>query len=94
MDFYTKSGSSAVDWCEYNYKHHPYIAEFFNTLSNILFFVIPPIMMILFKDFANNVTKGIHVIWLLLIAVGFGSVYFHATLTMVISGNSSKNIFF
>jgi alkaline ceramidase len=41
-------------------------------------------MMILFKDFANNVTQGIHVIWLLLIAVGFGSVYFHATLTMVI----------
>lgn len=39
-------------------------------------------MIVLFRDFGKYVTNGIHVIWLFLVIVGLGSVYFHATLAM------------
>ncbi|RNA28697.1 alkaline ceramidase [Brachionus plicatilis] len=71
------SGSSAVDWCEKNYQIMSSIAEFFNTITNIIFFIVPPLMSFLFK-----ITQGIHIIWFMLVFVGIGSVYFHATLTM------------
>ncbi len=40
-------------------------------ISNIVFFVIPPVLMILSHQYASRVTKGVHVVWLLLIVVSF-----------------------
>lgn len=60
----------------------------FNTLffklkiSNAPFFIVPPIMIYLFRSYSSNVTKGIDLIWVFLIIVGLGSVYFHSTLTL------------
>ena len=59
------------------------LAEFFNTVSNIIFLVMPPFLMHLHQPYAESMGPGIHVIWLLLIVVGASSAYFHATLSLL-----------
>uniref|UniRef100_H2Z8J2 Alkaline ceramidase n=1 Tax=Ciona savignyi TaxID=51511 RepID=H2Z8J2_CIOSA len=75
--------SSEVDWCENNYATIPIIAEFWNTVSNSIFFIIPPLLIYLFKQYSQQVCRSVNLVWVLLIIVGAGSVYFHSTLSLV-----------
>ena len=45
--------------------------------------MIPPVLMVLFRQYGKRVTHEVHLVWFMLIIVGVGSVYFHATLSLV-----------
>lgn len=52
-------GSSHVDWCEPNYLISSDIAEFINTISNVLFILGPPVLIFLFKEYGKFITPGV-----------------------------------
>nr|CAB3219682.1 alkaline ceramidase 3-like [Phallusia mammillata] len=70
--------TSTLDWCEENYVVTPYIAEFWNTVSNVIM-IFPPLVCAIYYW-----RKGVelrHVLTSLsLLAVGLGSWMFHMTL--------------
>jgi alkaline ceramidase len=57
-------------------------------VSNIFFFLVPPIMIILFQPYSKRVANGIMVLWVLVIVIGIGSIYFHSTLSLVSSSET------
>ena len=69
---------STLDWCEENYVLSPYIAEFWNTLTNI------PMVIFMLYGAASCVKlqleKRFYYSYFALGLVGFGSWCFHATL--------------
>ncbi|XP_078478666.1 alkaline ceramidase 3-like [Lampetra planeri] len=70
--------TATLDWCEDNYDHSPFVAEFWNTLSNLPMVAGP----LLSAPFCARA----HVEWRYLLAlvgisvVGIGSWFFHMTL--------------
>ena len=44
--------------CEDNYLYSPHIAEFVNTVTNILFFLLPPLLMYLFTPYSRRCGRG------------------------------------
>ena len=71
--------SSTINWCETNYEVTHYIAEFWNTITN-LGFIIPPLF-----GLSNCRNLGIEsryaYSFILILLVGIGSWMFHMTLT-------------
>ncbi|KAG7279419.1 hypothetical protein CRUP_024238, partial [Coryphaenoides rupestris] len=72
-----------VDWCEGNYLHSEHVVEYFNTVSNLFFFVISPIMLYLLHPYARERSLSVHLVWLMMILVGLFSAYFHMTLSFM-----------
>lgn len=73
--------SSNVDWCETNYVVLPYIAEFFNTVSNVPFILLPSIFLFRYRRFVKSINGGLIFLLLGMILIGLSSFYFHATLS-------------
>ncbi|KAK4684256.1 dihydroceramidase, partial [Tremellales sp. Uapishka_1] len=75
---YWGNHTSTIDWCELNYTHSPYIAEFVNTLTNV-----PIILLGVYGAWAhlrNGIQKRYALIYLGLSLIGVGSFGFHASL--------------
>lgn len=70
--------TSTLDWCEENYIVTQYIAEFWNTLSNLA--MIVPSFAGLYYAFRNNLERRFMLCFISLALVGCGSWNFHMTL--------------
>ncbi|CAO3587980.1 unnamed protein product [Absidia cylindrospora] len=74
---YWGPATSSVDWCEENYKHSFYIAEFWNTISSFAMVVLGLLGILAHhKSLGWRLSNG----YLMIVVVGIGSVLFHGTL--------------
>jgi len=71
--------SSTLDWCEENYLHSDYIAEFYNSLT-CLSFIFLSIFGIIKTRKIKEVSFRFILSYILLGVVGLGSIAFHSTL--------------
>lgn len=78
---YWGSPSSTIDWCEDNYVVSFYIAEFWNTISNVLLILVA---IFSYKKAAQQgFEKRFLMQYLAGVVVGIGSACFHGTLRFV-----------
>eukprot|EP00939_MAST-03C_sp_MAST-3C-sp1_P001765 g1765.t1 len=75
--------SSPVDWCEENYAVSSYVVEFWNTLSSATLCVVAIALAITSRSYRINAERG-QIYWVIsMFCVGLGSIYFHATLSVM-----------
>ena len=70
--------TATLDWCEKNYLVTYYIAEFWNTITN-LSMIIPPIYGIM-NAYEQGIERRYRICYALLLLTGIGSWMFHMTL--------------
>lgn len=70
--------TSTLDWCERNYEMSFYVAELWNTISNVAIF-LPPIIGI-FQIYKLDLERKYMLAFFVVSIVGFGSWAFHMTL--------------
>ena len=80
LEGYWGPKSSSVNFCEEDYAHSHYIAEFHNTWTSLLFIALPLLGLL-----RSNPTKEWRFVWVYvqLMVTGAGSMILHATLTSV-----------
>eukprot|EP01084_Bolivina_argentea_P187684 323229_1 len=76
---YWGSVDASWDWCEPNYVHSYYIAEFWNTLSSVPMILIPIFGMVMCYTSGVKQIKFM-IPFVLTTCIGMGSVAFHGTL--------------
>jgi len=76
--------TATLDWCEYNYSNSFYIAEFYNSISNVIFLLLTAYGLYRSQSVSMKNNPLIQVRFLVGYAifalVGLGSFTFHATL--------------
>jgi dihydroceramidase len=80
---YWGNATASVDWCEQNYQHSPYIAETFNSFTNIFYTIIALYGFLKLRASSNNPPIPLQIVYFLVFVVSFGSFTFHATLTKI-----------
>ncbi|KAI9905699.1 hypothetical protein PsorP6_014244 [Peronosclerospora sorghi] len=73
--------TSTIDWCELNYEYTYYIAEFWNTISNIFFVLLG--LYGLYGTFKMGLETRFQIQIVGVMAIGLGSAMFHGTLQYV-----------
>ncbi|XP_067418183.1 alkaline ceramidase 1 [Emydura macquarii macquarii] len=75
--------SSEVDWCEGNFQHSEVIAEYYNTISNVSFFLLSPTLLYLNHQYAQQRPLSAYSLSIMLLLIGIFSTYYHLTLSYV-----------
>lgn len=75
--------SSEVDWCEPNFQYSQLVAEFYNTFSNVTFFIFGPLMTFLMRPYIQQRSRYLYVLFVLFTVTGLFSMYFHMTLSFL-----------
>ena len=70
--------SSPMNWCEPKFLYSIYIAEFWNSITSLVFCLIGIYGYYIHKDLGLNNTP-----WFLLIMIGLTSFLFHLTLSFI-----------
>jgi len=70
--------TSTLDWCESNYEVSYYMAEFWNTITN-LFMILAPVKCI-YEVYRQKFESRYAYLYLLIMLTGIGSWMFHMTL--------------
>lgn len=73
--------TSTTEWCEKNYAYSSYIAEFYNTISNIPTILLALIGLI--NALRQRFEKRFSVLHISNMILAFGSMLYHATLQNV-----------
>jgi len=76
---YWSPSTSSIDWCERNYAVTQYITEFWNCISSLFMCLLSLILII--RGIYNKIENRFLVLSLSFGFLGFGSAYFHGTLT-------------
>jgi dihydroceramidase len=71
--------TSTIDWCEPNYKLTRFVAEPLNTISNLSFVLLGLFGAI--HGFREQAKRSYIAMYIMLTAIGLGSMAFHGTLT-------------
>jgi dihydroceramidase len=71
--------TASIDWCESNYEISYYVAEFWNTISNLAF-ILPQLAQFVSLRKHKSVEPAFNKAFLSLALVGIGSLCFHMTL--------------
>ncbi|KAI8895983.1 ceramidase [Globomyces pollinis-pini] len=71
--------TSTLDWCEENYKVSPYVAEWWNTVSNLNYFAL--CVLGFWSCYRTRAEMRNYVTLVLANVIGLGSLLFHMTLT-------------
>jgi len=70
--------TASIDWCEENFKVSPYVAEFFNTFSNLAFIALA--LHGIQRTRQERLPTRFTVVYAGIALIGVGSFLFHATL--------------
>ena len=76
---YWSPSTSSIDWCERNYVKTKYLAEFWNSISSLSMCFLA--ILLLIQGFIYKIEKRFLCMSIAFGIVGFGSFYFHGTLT-------------
>ncbi|GAQ80572.1 Ceramidase [Klebsormidium nitens] len=75
------ASKGSIEWCEQNYAVSPYIAEFWNCITNIPMIILAGIGLA--SAIRQRFEKRFSILWLMMVTIGIGSALFHATLKHV-----------